>query len=111
MFSLLIGQRLREERLRLGMSQEEFGVMGGVTKRAQLNYETGIRSPDTNYLFTIASIGEVDVQYVITGKRSTPVTETLSDKELSLLGGYRQAKPHQRKFIEDAVAMATQTRS
>ena len=35
--------RLREERERLGFSQEAFGVLGGVQKRAQINYEKGER--------------------------------------------------------------------
>ena len=34
-----IGQRLKEERERLGLNQTDFGLIGGVKKLAQLNYE------------------------------------------------------------------------
>ena len=61
------GERLREERERLGLSQTAFAEAGGVQKRAQINYEKADRLPDAAYLAAIAAIG-VDVLYVITGK-------------------------------------------
>lgn len=66
------GVRLREERERLGMSQEAFGAMAGVRKQAQLLYEKGERSPDARYLSAIAAAG-TDVLYILTGQRSVPV--------------------------------------
>ncbi|WP_310731446.1 helix-turn-helix domain-containing protein, partial [Burkholderia pseudomultivorans] len=65
-----IGARLREERLRIGLSQAEFAALGGLSNKAQLSYESGARSPDANYLAALAKIG-VDVLYVITGERAT----------------------------------------
>lgn len=65
-----IGDRIREERSRLGLSQEAFGDIGGVKKFAQSNYERSKRHPDTAYLEKISRAG-VDVLYVITGKRQT----------------------------------------
>jgi transcriptional regulator with XRE-family HTH domain len=62
--------RLKQERQRLGLSQEEFARLGGVQKRAQINYEKGERKPDTDYLAAVAA-GGVDVRYVITGQRMT----------------------------------------
>lgn len=56
------------------MSQTDFGALGGVQKRAQINYESGSRSPDAEYLSAIAAAG-VDVLYVLTGKR-TPKEQT-----------------------------------
>lgn len=65
-----IGKRLREERTRLGLSQEKLALAGGVQKRTQINYEANERSPDSNYLALIAQIG-VDVNYILTGVRIT----------------------------------------
>ena len=65
-----LGERIREERARLGLSQEAFGEVGGVKKFAQSNYERGKRHPDTAYLEKIAKVG-VDIQYLVTGIRST----------------------------------------
>jgi phage repressor protein C with HTH and peptisase S24 domain len=63
------GQRLREERERLGIKVTEFGTQAGVQKNAQINYEADRRSPDSNYLSAAAKQG-VDVYYVLTGQRT-----------------------------------------
>jgi transcriptional regulator with XRE-family HTH domain len=63
------GSRLREERKKTGLNQEDYGSIGGVKKGAQLNYETGERYPDAAYLEKIAAAG-ADVQYIVTGVRS-----------------------------------------
>jgi len=64
-----IGERLREERERLGMSQAAFGVLGGVLKLAQLNYEKGARLPAYQYFDKLRERPEVDVGYILTGER------------------------------------------
>ncbi|WP_434147965.1 helix-turn-helix domain-containing protein [Methylocaldum gracile subsp. desertum] len=62
------GSRLREERERLGMSQAEFGALGGVKRLAQANYEADKRDPDVTYLMALAEKG-VDVFYLVSGVR------------------------------------------
>lgn len=59
-------ERLREERKRLGLSQEAFGALGGVKKLAQIKYEQGKRKPDAQYFEGIAAAG-ADVAYILTG--------------------------------------------
>jgi transcriptional regulator with XRE-family HTH domain len=86
MNTLSIAERLREERKRLGLTQERFGAEGGVGKLAQLNYEKGERSPDAAYLAAIAFVG-VDVSYVLTGER---VTAAMTPDEAALLAAYRE---------------------
>ncbi len=73
---LALGQRLAEERDRLGLTQERFGELAGVSRNSQANYEKGVRQPDASYLEQIAASG-VDVLYVLTGARS------LSEKDLA----------------------------
>lgn len=80
-----IGRRLREERRRLGLNQDDFAELGGVKKNAQLHYENGSRSPDAAYLTAIAEAG-VDVLYVLTGSYSAGMLPT---DESQLLAGYR----------------------
>lgn len=82
-----MGERLREERERLGFNQTAFGAIGGVQKQAQLKYEKSERNPDTAYLEAIAKIG-ADVQYVVTGQRSAG---SLSADEQELLAHFRAA--------------------
>lgn len=64
-----IGERLREERARLGYSQAAFSEAVGVSKTTQFNYESGGRSPDALYLHAAKRLG-VDIDYVISGQRS-----------------------------------------
>lgn len=71
-----LGERLREERERLGMSQTQFGDLAQVTKKTQMLYEGDQRSPKADYLTAIASQG-IDVQYVLTGNRSVPESQPL----------------------------------
>lgn len=62
------GQRLRQERIRLKLSQSALGNIGGVETNAQGNYESGARSPKADYLLRVAE-GGVDISYVLTGVR------------------------------------------
>ncbi|MGL4486488.1 MAG: XRE family transcriptional regulator [Yersinia sp. (in: enterobacteria)] len=82
-----IGERLRKERERLGLSQLAFGELGGVKKLAQLNYEKGDRYPDAQYLAALARFG-VDVQYVVTGDYSV---SSMPQDEARLVELYRAA--------------------
>ena len=65
-----IGERLREERERLGMSQAAFGALGGVLKLAQLNYEKGARSPPYQYFKKLRERTDADVWYILSGVRT-----------------------------------------
>jgi transcriptional regulator with XRE-family HTH domain len=77
-YLLTIGPRLKDERLRLGLSQERMASLASVTKQSQINYEKGVRHPDAAYLAAVAKSG-ADVLYIITGEHSQPITH-LEDK-------------------------------
>ena len=97
--------RLREERERLGMSQQEMAEAGGVKKMAQWTYEKGERHPDTRYLAAIAGLG-VDVLFVLTGKRSQPVESRLSKRAQTLLDNYENASEAAKHLIEGTASFA-----
>lgn len=59
-------ERLREERMRLGMSQIDMASAGGVSETTQYRNEKSPKVIDIGYLESIASSG-VDVLYVLTG--------------------------------------------
>lgn len=93
------GDRLREERERLGVSQAALGELGGVRKQAQLKYEGNARQPDSAYLGRIARYG-VDVLYLLTGQRADsnhsrandlPSAPKLSDGDRILLDNFHAA--------------------
>jgi len=101
-----IGDRLREERERLGMSQAIFGELGGVKANAQGNYENGTRFPDAGYLASLAAVG-VDVLYVVTGERKPERADSISKAEANLLADYRRLTDSQRSHTSESIyAMA-----
>lgn len=62
------GDRLKLERKRLGMNQEEFGAKADVQRFTQYQYEAEVNSPNVRYLASILEIG-VDLTYVLFGIR------------------------------------------
>lgn len=102
------GERLKFERERLGLTQATIAEIGGIQKRAQINYENNSRNPDAAYLECVAKIG-VDVLYVITGVR-TGEPEPLARDEAALLDNYRHSSEEGKRAIRatgDSLAQST----
>lgn len=58
--------RLRAERLRLDLNQDEMAARCGVARNSQVHYESGKRTPDVGYLLALHRIG-VDIVQLLTG--------------------------------------------
>ena len=63
------GERIREERERLGYSQADFAALASATRKTLFNWETGDALPNAGVLAAWAKSG-LDVLYVVTGERS-----------------------------------------
>ncbi|MCC4613279.1 helix-turn-helix domain-containing protein [Xanthomonas campestris pv. esculenti] len=87
---MTVGKRLKDERKRLGLTQEEMAVQLGLTRYAQLNFEKDINLPGGAYLLAAVDRG-VDVMYVLTGHRAQ-----LDPADLRLLSAFRNASPEAR---------------
>ncbi len=105
-----IGERIREERLRLGLSQVDFGGITRVSKTTQFNYESGDRSPDANYLMMAANAG-VDVMYVLTGVRTAGDAAKLSPRETLLLDHFNKLSEEDRCAIERLISVIPKQKS
>ena len=101
------GDRLREERMMLGLKQEEFAQLGGVNRNTQGSYEKGERNPDTAYLTAVAKAG-VDVLYVVTGVRGSSTSASgLDPAEELLVDRYRTISDADKAAIDRIIgAMA-----
>ncbi|QBH98698.1 XRE family transcriptional regulator [Limnobaculum zhutongyuii] len=66
----MINDRLKNERERLRLTQPEFAEASGVSKRTVIEWEKGNTSPNAVQLSSLSGVG-VDVQYVLTGEKST----------------------------------------
>lgn len=84
-----IGDRLREQRSALGLTQTQFAELLGCSKNTQSNYEKDERSPDASYLQTLMERG-VDVMYILSGETSA---SHLSAEESNLLKLFRSNPP------------------
>lgn len=85
-----IGERLKEERTRLGLSQTELAELGCVQRNTLFNYEKGVRSPDADFLARIAGRG-ADVLYIVTGRRSGALLDVEQEQQLAALSRLPQA--------------------
>lgn len=81
-----LGERLRQERERLGITREKFGEISGVTGTTQTNYERDSKKPDTDYLLAIEKAG-ADIFYILRGEPSPK--GSLAEDEQELLSSYR----------------------
>lgn len=91
-----IGDWLRDERKRLGLSQPAFAELAGTTKQTLFSWETGKTAPDAFQLAAFANAG-VDVRYVITGRRDGPAPVVLSAEEQTMVAYMRESTPQLRK--------------
>lgn len=87
----LFFERLREERLRLDLTQEELAGKVGVSKRSYCAYEAGETAPSAKLLAALIGMG-ADVAYLLTGQRS-PRSPALTSDEAVLLDNFRHSPP------------------
>lgn len=89
--SYLVGNRLKEERERLGLSQAESGLAAGVSREMWGRYERG--ALPGGEVFIALGNTKFDVLYILTGQRSQPVApqELLPEGDRILLNNFHAA--------------------
>ncbi|WP_218241537.1 helix-turn-helix domain-containing protein [Comamonas fluminis] len=87
---MTIGDRLREERTRLGLSQPKFAEIAGTTKQTLFSWESNKTAPDAHQLASFALNG-VDVFFVLTGERLSAQPAADASEQL-LLDNFRRCK-------------------
>lgn len=102
---MTVGKRLKEERKRLGLTQEEMAVQFGLTRYAQLNFEKDINLPGGAYLLAALDRG-VDVMYVLSGHRAQ-----LDPAERRLLSAFKDASPDARNAVLVALGLSADASS
>lgn len=97
------GERLREERKRLILTQDEIAERLGITKQSQGLYERGQRTPNAEYLIGLFELGG-DPAYVLTGTRTPPAAAALTQQQAELIEHFTQLTSEQQLFIVQTVA-------
>ena len=71
-----LNERLKQARVKLGLLQAELAEAGGVTRTAQVRYESGETAPSVDYLRGIQSSG-VDVPFILFGMSAPEIASML----------------------------------
>lgn len=74
-----IGGRIKHVRRVAGLNQQELGEKFGVGKQAISHYENGAAYPNPEFLAAIAEIGNVTLDWLITGKGDAAQEVTRDD--------------------------------
>src|SRR5258707_571156 len=93
-----IGERLRQERLRLDVAQLAMADACDVSRGTLATWEKGEQSPNAAALAVMAGLG-VDVMYVVAGKKATAGVQTVAPDERELLDCYGGAEVWARAAI------------
>lgn len=70
---MLLGERLKELRIKKGGSQAIVADYLGVTKQAYSLYELGKREPDYETLLKLGEYFDVSVDYILAGNENQPI--------------------------------------
>lgn len=86
----LFSERLKDDRVQRGLTQDQMALAIKMSKRSYCAYEAGETSPSAKLLEALASMGS-DVGYLLTGQRTGGVKPTLTADEEELLALFRAA--------------------
>jgi transcriptional regulator with XRE-family HTH domain len=94
----MLSQRIKEERLRIGLSQEELGKKLSVSQQAVNKWENSKSNPDSEMIRKMADLFDCTIDYLV-GRTDDPTPLALaahrSDDPLSEL------PPEARKSLEE----------
>lgn len=80
---MIIGKRIRDERLKKGYSQEELDNLIGVTKVSICGYEKGTRTPTLKNFLDLVRILEVEPDYLL-GRDGLGIAEGEEKQQISI---------------------------
>lgn len=103
-----IGSRLREERKKKRLTQDQVADGLGISKRTQANYEAGTSDAPAWYLSRVMRDPGFDVPYILSGQRTFATEASLNEIENSIIEKYRSIPEDDQKTIRrllDAMAV------
>ena len=101
-----VGQRIRQRRWMVGMTQQQLAERVGIKFQQIQKYETGMNRVSASRLWEIASALETDVSHFFEGLEDGPAAaarnDLLADKEaLDLIRAYYAMPENQRRRLFD----------
>lgn len=80
-----IGERLRDERVRLGLKQEQLAERAGISKNSLGAYERGATAMNVALLLVFQDL-KIDIGYVLTGRRTDRSLDTATAQLIEMVG-------------------------
>jgi transcriptional regulator with XRE-family HTH domain len=99
----MLGERLKQERRAVRLSQKELAFKCGVAANAQRHYESGFRMPRADYL-QLASAAGLDAHFILFGIRMPVDSAGLSPDEFVLLKKIRSLEVLDREALGRVVS-------
>lgn len=93
-----LGDRMREARIRAGMTQHELANAIGAAQNSITNYERGIREPDAIKLIAIARALGVTCDYLL--DMHIPDRDQLSAKAVEMAEKYDRLDQHGKSLVD-----------
>ena len=96
---MIVGNRLRESRKKLGLTQEELGNLIGVGKSAICCYEKEVRNLNLDNMVDLIEVLGVTADYLLgtdiiveTNSKENPKYKTITQEELTFIKELRKDK-------------------
>lgn len=103
-----IGERLKLERERLGMTIQEFAEAAGAKKNTVIDWQNDASSPPTAKLAALAAVG-LDVLYVVTGQRGGASVAPPSPRQAALLDNFEHLSEDDKRALERTASALAQS--
>lgn len=76
----MIGDKIRERRLELGMTQSQIAELTGIKKNTISNYENNVSAPNENNIFKLMEVLKCDANYLFEWDRIEEFQLTVDEK-------------------------------
>lgn len=98
---MIVGNRIREERLKRKMSQQQLGDLLGVTKVSVCGYESGTRTPTMETFLKLIDILDLSPDYIlgrdisVVCEEEEPYVEKVAKYDIEII---REIKKHPKLY-------------
>ncbi|MBQ9764133.1 MAG: helix-turn-helix domain-containing protein [Phascolarctobacterium sp.] len=118
MNKLVIGNKIKYERQRFGLTLDELGRRLGVSKQCLSGWEHGRNMPDIISLHNISLIFNIDIKDFLAEtktdstveKNKSLIFDTITEKELLIIEKFRSMSPDKRKALEILLDIKSNTK-
>lgn len=98
----MIGAKIKERRLELGLTQKQLGDAVGAKTNTISNYENNISGPDEDTIVAIAKVLQCDINYLFSDFIKINETDYLISEQ-AIIEKYRKLDAHGRRMVDYVV--------